>query len=140
MKTEFEYTLEEIDSAASEILKAFDGRKIIRFIGEMGAGKTTMIKSLCKLLGVDEEVTSPTFAIVNEYDGNGCRVFHFDFYRINKLSEAVEIGLYDYLDSGCLCMMEWPEYIEELLPEETLRVSITVNPDQTRTISWEDNN
>ena len=93
MKTEFEYTLEEIDSAASEILKAFDGRKIIRFIGEMGAGKTTMIKSLCKLLGVDEEVTSPTFAIVNEYDGNGCRVFHFDFYRVKNQQEAIDLGL-----------------------------------------------
>ena len=138
MKTEFEYTLEEIDSAASEILKAFDGRKIIRFIGEMGAGKTTMIKSLCKLLGVDEEVTSPTFAIVNEYmKADGEPMYHFDFYRINRLSEAVEIGLYDYLDSGCLCIMEWPENIEELLPEETLKVYFTINPDQSRTLTWE---
>ena len=76
--------------------------------------------------------------IVIGHKADGNPMYHFDFYRINKLQEAVEIGLYDYLDSGCLCMMEWPENIEELLPEETLRVSITVNPDQSRTVSWED--
>ena len=82
---------------------------------------------------------SPTFAIVNEYmREDGEPMYHFDFYRINKLSEAIEIGLYDYLDSGCLCLMEWPENIEELLPEETLKVSITVSKDGGRTVSWEE--
>ena len=95
--------------------------------------------AICKALGVTDPVGSPTFAIVNEYMcADGDPTYHFDFYRINKPQEAIEIGLYDYLDSGCLCIMEWPENIEELLPEETLMVSITVNPDQSRTISWED--
>jgi tRNA threonylcarbamoyladenosine biosynthesis protein TsaE len=105
----------------------------------MGAGKTTFTPAVCKALGVTDPVGSPTFAIVNEYlRADGDYMFHFDFYRINKLSEAVEIGLDDYLYSGCLCMMEWPENVEELLPEETLRVRIKVNPDFSRTISWED--
>lgn len=124
MKTEFEYTLEEIDSAASEILKAFDGRKIIRFIGEMGAGKTTMIKSLCKLLGVDEEVTSPTFAIVNEYDGNGCRVFHFDFYRVKNQQEAIDLGLVDYFYSGEYVFMEWPQLVDDFMPDDVVTLTI----------------
>jgi tRNA threonylcarbamoyladenosine biosynthesis protein TsaE len=84
-------------------------------------------------------VSSPTFAILNEYrSAAGEPVFHFDFYRINRLSEALDLGLYDYLDSGCLCLMEWPENIEELLPEETLKVYITVQPDGSRLVSWED--
>lgn len=124
MKTEFEYTLEEIDSAASEILKAFDGRKIIRFIGEMGAGKTTMIKSLSKLLGVDEEVTSPTFAIVNEYDGNGCRVFHFDFYRVKNQQEAIDLGLADYFYSGEYVFMEWPQLVDDFMPDDVVTLTI----------------
>ena len=124
MKTEFEYTLEEIDSAASEILKAFDGRKIIRFIGEMGAGKTTMIKSLCKLLGVDEEVTSPTFAIVNEYDGNGCRVFHFDFYRVKNQQEAIDLGLADYFYFGEYVFMEWPQLVDDFMPDDVVTLTI----------------
>ena len=104
----------------------------------MGAGKTTFTTALCKVLGVTDPVGSPTFAIVNEYmTADGDPMYHFDFYRINKLSEAIEIGLYDYLDSGCLCIMEWPENIEELLPEDTLRVHIVVNQDQSRTLTWE---
>ena len=104
--------------------------------------KTTfsITTAICRELGVDDDaVSSPTFAIVNEYrTSKGESVFHFDFYRIEKESEALDIGLYDYLDSGCLCLMEWPENIEELLPEETLKVHITVNPDGSRTLSWED--
>ena len=108
-------------------------------VGPDGSGKTTFTTAICKVLGVTDPVGSPTFAIVNEYmRADGYPMYHFDFYRINKLQEAIEIGLYDYLDSGCLCIMEWPENIEDLLPEETLKVSIKVNPDQSRTVSWED--
>ena len=106
----------------------------------MGAGKTTFTTAVCKELGVEEDaISSPTFAIVNEYRGKGGRpVFHFDFYRIESPSEALDIGLYDYLDSGELCLMEWPENVEGLLPEETLRVQISVQPDSSRLLSWED--
>lgn len=124
MKTEFEYTLDEIESAASEIIKAFDGKKIVRFIGEMGAGKTTMIKSLCKLLGVDEEVTSPTFAIVNEYEGAGCRVFHFDFYRVKNQQEAIDLGLADYFYSGEYVFMEWPQLVDDFMPDDVVTLTI----------------
>ena len=105
----------------------------------MGAGKTTFTTAICKVLGVKEDaISSPTFAIVNEYrSGNGEPVYHFDFYRIERPEEALDIGLYDYLDSGCLCLMEWPENIEGLLPEETLKVNICVNPDGSRTLEWD---
>ena len=102
--------------------------------------KTTFITALCHVLGVrDDAVASPTFAIVNEYlSGSGESIYHFDFYRITKDAEALDIGLYDYLDSGCLCLMEWPENIEDLLPEETLKVGISVLDDGTRAVTWED--
>lgn len=131
--------LEDLDRAAAEFLKEIGNNTLIAFYAPMGSGKTTFTTAICRNLGVTDPVGSPTFAIVNEYmRADGEPMYHFDFYRINKLSEAVEIGLYDYLDSGYLCLMEWPENIEELLPEETLKVSIHVNPDQSRTISWED--
>ena len=131
-------SLDKIAEAAREFVAQIGDKRVFAFYGGMGAGKTTFIKAVCEQLGVNDAVTSPTFAIVNEYmRADGDPMYHFDFYRIDKLSEAIEIGLYDYLDSGCLCLMEWPENIEELLPEETLRVSITVNPDQSRTLSWE---
>ena len=125
-------------AAAEQFVQAMGDRRIFAFYGKMGAGKTTFIKAVCEALGVEDTVASPTFAIVNEYmRADGEPMYHFDFYRINKLAEAVEIGLYDYLDSGCLCIMEWPENIEDLLPEETLKVTIKVNPDQSRTVTWE---
>lgn len=128
----------DLDRAASEFLEKIGDNRLVAFFAPMGAGKTTFTTALCKVLGVTDPVCSPTFTIVNEYlTEEGESLFHFDFYRINKLSEAIEIGLDDYLYSGCLCIMEWPENIEELLPDETLRVNITVNPDQSRTISWE---
>ena len=131
--------IEDLDRAAAEFLKEIGDNTLVAFYAPMGSGKTTFTTAICRVLGVTDPVGSPTFAIVNEYlREDGDSLYHFDFYRINKLSEAIEIGLYDYLDSGCLCIMEWPENIEDLLPKETLKVSISVNPDMSRTVSWED--
>lgn len=132
--------LSGIDVAAARFLEETAGRSLIAFYAPMGAGKTTFTTAICRALGVREDaVGSPTFAIVNEYrTATGESVFHFDFYRITKAAEALDIGLFDYLDSGCLCLMEWPENIEDILPDETLKVSIKVNADESRTISWED--
>ena len=131
--------IEDIDRAAEEFLRKIGDRKLVAFFAPMGAGKTTFTTAICRALGVTDPVGSPTFAIVNEYmRADGEPMYHFDFYRINKLSEAMDIGLEDYLYSGCLCIMEWPENIEELLPEDTLRVSIRVNPDGSRVLSWDD--
>ena len=129
----------DLDRAAAEFLDKIGDNTLVAFFAPMGAGKTTFTTALCKVLGVTDPVGSPTFAIVNEYlRADGDYMYHFDFYRINKLSEAIEIGLDDYLYSGCLCIMEWPENVEELLPEDTLRVKITVNSDLSRTLTWED--
>lgn len=132
--------LDDLDRAAGQFLKEIGDNKLIAFFAPMGAGKTTFTAAICKKLGVREDaVSSPTFAIVNEYRmGDGDMMYHFDFYRITKPSEALDIGLYDYFDSGRLCIMEWPENIEDLLPDETLRVSITVTPDNSRTLRWDD--
>ena len=131
--------IEDLDRAAAEFLKEIGDNTLVAFYAPMGSGKTTFTTAICRVLGVTDPVGSPTFAIVNEYmREDGGPMYHFDFYRINKPAEAIEIGLYDYLDSGCLCIMEWPENIEDLLPEETLKVSIRVNEDMSRTISWED--
>ena len=132
--------LAQLDQAALAFLQALGGHNLVAFYAPMGAGKTTFITAVCKALGVEEDaISSPTFAIVNEYRGRGGRpIFHFDFYRIEQPAEALDIGLYDYLDSGELCLMEWPENVETLLPEETLQVHIEVAPDGSRTLSWED--
>ena len=132
--------LSEIGAAAREFLFRTEGHNLIAFYAPMGAGKTTFTTAICHELGVrDDAVSSPTCAIVNEYRAaNGESVFHFDFYRIEKESEALDIGLYDYLDSGCLCLMEWPENIEGLLPEETLKVTISVMEDGSRLLRWSD--
>lgn len=132
--------LDGLDQAAARFLEETAGRTLIAFYAPMGAGKTTFTTALCRRLGVREDaVSSPTFAIVNEYrTAAGSPMYHFDFYRIAKPEEALDIGLYDYLDSGCPCIMEWPENIESLLPDETLRVSIAALPDETRIVSWED--
>lgn len=131
---------EDLDRAAEEFLSEIGKNRIIAFYAPMGAGKTTFTTAVCRRLGVrDDAVSSPTFAIVNEYrTSSGEPLYHFDFYRITKIAEALDIGFYDYIDSGCLCIIEWPENIEEILPEETLKVSITVNPDESRTLFWED--
>ena len=123
----------DLDRAARVFLEKSAGSPIVAFYGQMGAGKTTFITALCRVLGVEDVVTSPTFTIVNEYrDGKGDPVYHFDFYRINRLSEAMDIGLFEYFDSGFPCFMEWPEIIQELLPEETLKVQILTDDENTR--------
>lgn len=133
-------SLAEVDKAAKEFLKEIGDNTLVAFYAPMGAGKTTFTTAVCKVLGVEEDaISSPTFAIVNEYRARGGEpVFHFDFYRIERPEEALDIGLYDYLDSGYLCLMEWPENIEGLLPEETLRVKISVLDDESRLLEWED--
>lgn len=131
--------LADLDRAAGEFLSLIGDNRLIAFYAPMGAGKTTFTTAICHRLGVrDDAVSSPTFAIVNEYrTASGESMYHFDFYRITKPAEALDIGLYDYLDSGCLCIMEWAENIEDLLPEETLRVTITPRRDGSREVSWE---
>lgn len=135
-------SLEAMPAAAQEFLASIEGHSLIAFRAPMGAGKTTFISALCRSLGVDADaVSSPTFAIVNEYrTAKGESVYHFDFYRIEDEREALDIGLYEYLDSGCLCLMEWPENIADLLPEETLMVSIEVMEDGSRKLSWDEGN
>jgi len=132
--------LQDIDRAADEFLHLIGDHRVVAFFAPMGAGKTTFTAALCRVLGVQSDaVSSPTFAIVNEYrDAQGDSVFHFDFYRINKISEALDIGFYDYIDSGALCLIEWPENIEDLLPDDSLRVGISVEPDGSRILSWDD--
>lgn len=131
--------LNGIETAAEEFLKKIGGHKLIAFYAPMGAGKTTFTAAICRHLGVTDPACSPTFTIINEYvTADGQTIYHFDFYRINKLSEAIDIGLEDYLYSGNLCLMEWPENVEALLPEETLKVHIQVNPDLSRTVWWEE--
>ena len=132
--------LASIDEGARQFLREIGDEKLIAFFAPMGAGKTTFTTALCRVKGVREDaVSSPTFAIVNEYrTASGESIYHFDFYRISRISEALDIGFYDYVDSGCLCIMEWPENIEEILPEETLKVSITVGADGARTLVWDD--
>ena len=132
--------LQDLERAAREFLGLLGDHSLVAFYAPMGAGKTTFTTAVCKALGVQEDaISSPTFAIVNEYRAAGGRpIYHFDFYRIKTPAEALDIGLYDYLDSGELCLMEWPENVEGLLPEETLRVQIAVQPDGSRELSWED--
>jgi tRNA threonylcarbamoyladenosine biosynthesis protein TsaE len=113
------------------------GNAVFAFHGNMGVGKTTFIKAICEELGVTDVINSPTFAIINEYrsETSGEPVYHFDFYRINKQSEAEDLGAGDYFYSGALCFIEWPEKIEGLLPEDVVNISITENPDGTRTVT-----
>lgn len=153
-----EIKIENIDTiaqSAREFVAAIGENRVLAFYGKMGAGKTTFIKAVCEVLGVDDVITSPTFAIVNEYgispeactaegdvkkaidDGSLTTVYHFDFYRIKKLEEVYDMGYEDYFYSGQLCFMEWPELIEELLPEDAVIVRIEENADGTRTVTAE---
>lgn len=117
-------SLDKIADAAQEFVSQIGEKRVFAFYGDMGAGKTTFIKAVCDQLGVNDAVTSPTFAIVNEYNSQMGPIYHFDFYRIKRASEVLDIGFDDYIYSGNLCLMEWPELIEDFLPEETTIVKI----------------
>ena len=126
---------DNLSAAAAEFLEAVGDDRLIAFYGHLGAGKTTFIKALCDSLGVEDNVCSPTFTIVNEYmAASGEPVYHFDFYRVDSLKEASDLGLEEYFYSGCFCFMEWPEKIAELLPEETVEVHIDPIDSTTRSI------
>ena len=128
---------DSIQETAREFMALMGDDTVFAFYGKMGAGKTTFIKALCKELGVEDEVNSPTFAIINEYRSATTAelIYHFDFYRIKKLDEVYDLGYEDYFYSGALCFIEWPELIEELLPLDAKKVSINENSDGTRTIT-----
>lgn len=132
-------TISDLKPIAKELLSSLGSKKLIAFTGNMGSGKTTFIKAICEELEIIDVVNSPTFSIINQYSSHsGEIVYHFDYYRLEKPDEALDIGLYDYLDSGSFCFMEWPEKIEKLLPEEC--VYLHVNEDilsGEREISWE---
>jgi len=126
-----------LDILANQIIELTRDERIFAFYGQMGAGKTTFIKSFCRALEVNDNVSSPTFSIVNEYlTSNNEPVYHFDFYRIKKMEELLDIGIGEYLESGFYCLIEWPERFQELLPPDYVYISINVNPDLTRSISF----
>ena len=136
--------IEHIREAAREFINQIGDRRVFAFYGKMGAGKTTFVKAICEELGVEDVITSPTFAIVNEYSTNVQRstfnvqrIFHFDFYRIKKLEEVYDMGYEDYFYSGALCFIEWPELIEDILPEDAVRVSIEEQADGSRLVTIE---
>jgi tRNA threonylcarbamoyladenosine biosynthesis protein TsaE len=123
-------TLSDMHRIARKILETYPEERIFAFYGDLGAGKTTLIKALCDVLGVNDEVTSPSFAIINEYEAGGIDlIYHFDFYRIKKLEEVLDIGYEEYLYSGYYCFLEWADKIEELLPETFVYIAITKNDD-----------
>ena len=126
--------IDHIREAAREFIEYIGDRRVFAFYGKMGAGKTTFIKAICEELGVDDVITSPTFAIVNEYTAQGDPVYHFDFYRIKKLEEVYDMGFEDYFYSGALCLIEWPELIEDVLPEDAVKVTIQEKEDGSRAI------
>ena len=127
--------LDTIREAARKFIRLIGERRVIAFYGKMGSGKTTFIKALCEELGVNDVITSPTFAIVNDYTANEESIYHFDFYRIKKLEEVYDMGFEEYFYSGNYCFIEWPELVEPLLPDDTLRVSISEQPDGSRLIT-----
>lgn len=131
---EIKFKEEDIKQAAKQFVESMGENTVFAFYGKMGAGKTTFIKAVCEQLGVEDTVTSPTFAIVNEYEAAQGRpiIYHFDFYRIKKVSEAYDMGCEEYFYSGHPCFIEWPELIEEVLPEETVNVTIEAQPDGVR--------
>lgn len=130
------HSVDEYQKIAQALISKHADRKIIAFNGEMGAGKTTFIKAICNVLGVKDTVTSPTFSIVNEYKGNNNQIiYHFDFYRIENIEEAYNLGYEDYFYSNAYCFIEWPDKIKELLPENTLFIELIVE-DNGRCISF----
>lgn len=140
MKTIQLKSIDDIAQAAHEFVAEMGDETVYAFYGEMGAGKTTFINALCKTLGVEDDTTnSPSFSIINEYrsDTTAELIYHFDLYRLDSLEEAFDIGVEDYFDSGALCFLEWPERIADILPNDTVKVSIIVNDDDSRTITIE---
>ena len=130
------HALHELEDAAKELIAQFPAERVFAFYGKMGAGKTTFIQSICRALGSVDNVTSPTFALINEYNTNDFEsIFHFDFYRIKELEEAYDLGYEDYIYSGSYCLIEWPEMIEPLLPENIVVVKIDVEDDEGRRIT-----
>jgi len=144
-------SLEHIREAAREFIEHIGDHCVFAFYGKMGAGKTTFVKAVCEELGVDDVITSPTFAIINEYTAtpstaaansslftlhSSLQIYHFDFYRIKKLEEVYDMGYEDYFYSGALCFIEWPELIEEILPDDAVRVSITEQADGSRLVQF----
>jgi tRNA threonylcarbamoyladenosine biosynthesis protein TsaE len=130
-------SITQLPAIASEILSLAKDYRIFLFYGDMGAGKTTLIKSLCECLGTTETVTSPTFSIVNEYIGNSNKIYHFDFYRLKNQTEALDMGYEEYFYSDAYCFIEWPEKIPGLLPEHYISVEIKVTGDNSRGINIE---
>lgn len=119
-------SLDELDRVAQAVVDSLDGRTVVAFDAPMGAGKTTLISRIAALLGAEDDVTSPTFAIVNQYEGSSRTIYHFDMYRIERVEEALDFGCEEYLSSGELCLVEWPEKIEPLLPDDTMVVRIEI--------------
>jgi len=130
-------SLDELQNAAEQLVAFGEPEKIFLFYGDMGAGKTTLIKSLCECLGVKEPATSPTFSIVNEYQGGSSKIYHFDFYRLKNQSEALDLGYEEYFYSGSYCFIEWPERIPDLWPDHYIRVDIQVISDVERLLTFE---
>ena len=138
MKTIQVPNIEALPEAARQFAAEMGDNTVFAFYGDMGAGKTTFINALCEVLGVDTaETASPTFALINEYrsDTTAELIYHFDFYRIESLEEALELGIEDYFDSGAVCLIEWPERVAAALPSDTVSVKITVNDDDSRTLA-----
>jgi tRNA threonylcarbamoyladenosine biosynthesis protein TsaE len=127
-------SLSDLDNAASEIINFASNNLVFLFYGDMGAGKTTLIKSLCKQLGTDDNVASPTFSIVNEYNAPRRNIYHFDFYRLKTQTEALDMGFEEYLYSGNYCFIEWPEKIPDLLPLHYISIKISVESNNERQI------
>ena len=129
--------IEHIREAAREFINHIGDHRVFAFYGKMGAGKTTFVKAICEELGVEDVITSPTFAIINEYtQPNGESLYHFDFYRIKKLEEVYDMGYEDYFYSGALCFIEWPELIEDVLPDDAVRVNIEEQADGSRLVTF----
>jgi tRNA threonylcarbamoyladenosine biosynthesis protein TsaE len=118
------YTIDDLESIADLVLDLCDEDNIILFYGEMGSGKTTLIKAICKLLGIKEHTSSPSYALINEYDADGDRVYHMDLFRLKDVEEAIDLGIEDYLYSDALCLIEWPQLINELLPMQYTEVRL----------------
>lgn len=139
MKTLTIENLEALPAAAREFIADMGDRTVVALHGEMGAGKTTFINALCRELGVETDPTaSPTFALVNEYrsDTTAELIYHFDLYRLENLDEALDMGVEDYLDCGAVCLIEWPDIIDPILPDDTIDLTITENPDGSRTLTY----